>query len=162
MSIDFLPEPASRAWQKQAACRAEGVDLEVFFPEGSTAGVAEAREICAACPVARECLIDCMAYEGGKPAGSRHGMVAGMSPKQRHRLYERLRDRAKRRAAAVQEKPPVQKPQAKAWKPAQCGTRSGYQKHLREKTEVCGPCREANSAADRRLRNTGTTRAVVS
>lgn len=40
-----------------------------------------------------------------------------------------------------------------------CGTRPGYQRHLREGTEICGPCRKANSAADRRLQTTGTTRA---
>ena len=161
MSADFLPQPTGHAWQKRAACRAEGVDPEVFFPEGNAVGVAEAREICAACPVARECLIDCMAYEGGKPAGSRHGMVAGMSPHQRHRLYERLREQAKRHARPMQEKPPVQKPPAKTWKPAQCGTRSGYQKHLREKTEICAPCRQANTDADNRLRRTGTTKAAA-
>lgn len=39
-----------------------------------------------------------------------------------------------------------------------CGTRPGYQRHLREDTEICGPCRKANSAADRRLQTTGTTK----
>lgn len=39
-----------------------------------------------------------------------------------------------------------------------CGTRPGYQRHLREKTEICAPCRKANSAADRRLQTTGSTR----
>jgi hypothetical protein len=96
VSIDFLPQPTDPTWQKRAACRAEGVDPETFFPEGNVAGVAQAREICKGCPVAQSCLQDCMASEGGKPIGSRHGVYAGMSPKQRVRLYEKLRDRARR------------------------------------------------------------------
>ncbi|QDN57350.1 WhiB family transcriptional regulator [Streptomyces sp. S1D4-20] len=43
-----------------------------------------------------------------------------------------------------------------------CGTRNGYQLHLREKTEICPPCRRANADADNRLRRTGTTKAAVS
>jgi hypothetical protein len=42
-----------------------------------------------------------------------------------------------------------------------CGTRSGYQRHQREKTEICGPCRQANTDADNRLRRTGTTRVAA-
>jgi hypothetical protein len=42
-----------------------------------------------------------------------------------------------------------------------CGTRSGYQRHQREKTEICGPCRRANADADNRLRRIGTTLASV-
>ena len=32
---------------------------------------------------------------------------------------------------------------------AACGTRSGYQRHLRRNEEVCGPCREAARAYGR-------------
>lgn len=39
-----------------------------------------------------------------------------------------------------------------------CGTRPGYQRHLRERTQICDRCRQANSNADNRLRRTGTTR----
>ncbi|RPE40224.1 transcription factor WhiB [Streptomyces sp. Ag109_O5-1] len=42
-----------------------------------------------------------------------------------------------------------------------CGTRPGYQRHLRERTEVCGPCRQANTDADNRLRRSGSTKAVA-
>ena len=41
---------------------------------------------------------------------------------------------------------------------ARCGTRAGYQRHLKEGTEVCGPCRQANTDADNNLRRTGTTK----
>lgn len=42
--------------------------------------------------------------------------------------------------------------------PAVCGTRGGYRKHRRNKEKACDPCRQANNDADRRLRNTGTTK----
>lgn len=45
---------------------------------------------------------------------------------------------------------------------AECGTQSGYAKHLRERTEVCGPCRRAHADADARLRRTGTTKVLAS
>lgn len=154
----FLPQPPDSGWQKQAACRADGVDPKLFFPENNVAGVAMAREICKGCPVARACLAECMASEGGKNVGSRHGIYAGMSPKQRHRLYERLRDRAQRAGQTTESLP---KPEPKKREPAKCGTRSGYGKHLREKTEICGPCRQANTDADNRLRRTGTSKVAA-
>lgn len=42
-----------------------------------------------------------------------------------------------------------------------CGTRPGYQKHQREGTEICAPCRQANTDADNRLRRTGTTKQLA-
>lgn len=94
----FLPTPSNSNWQKQAACRADGIDPEIFFPEGNVTAIAQARAVCKGCPVVRACLADCLAREGGKGPGSRHGVFGGMSAKQRHRLYERLRDRAQRRS----------------------------------------------------------------
>lgn len=44
---------------------------------------------------------------------------------------------------------------------AECGTRSGYQRHVRERTEICPPCRQANTDADNRLRRTGTTKVAA-
>jgi hypothetical protein len=45
--------------------------------------------------------------------------------------------------------------------PARCGTNSGYAKHLRDKTEICGPCRQAHTDADARLRRSGTSKAAA-
>ncbi|MGW1433097.1 hypothetical protein ACWD6K_31315 [Streptomyces sp. NPDC002431] len=45
--------------------------------------------------------------------------------------------------------------------PAMCGTRSGYQKHRRDGETPCTACRHANADGDRRLRNTGTTKATA-
>jgi hypothetical protein len=38
-----------------------------------------------------------------------------------------------------------------------CGTRPGYAAHRRRGESACPPCRSANAAADRRLRETGTS-----
>lgn len=45
--------------------------------------------------------------------------------------------------------------------PVVCGTRRGYQKHRRNGEEACDACRYANTAADCRLRATGSTLAAV-
>lgn len=42
---------------------------------------------------------------------------------------------------------------------ARCGTRSGYQRHVRRGEPIDDACRRANTDADNRLRRTGTTKA---
>ncbi len=50
-----LPRIVERpAWQRYGACA--DVDTEVFFPERGGDGGAEAKAICAGCPVLRRCL----------------------------------------------------------------------------------------------------------
>ncbi|GAA3957107.1 hypothetical protein GCM10022384_07730 [Streptomyces marokkonensis] len=44
---------------------------------------------------------------------------------------------------------------------AHCGTRPGYQRHLKDCEEPCARCRRANADADNRLRRTGTTKAAA-
>jgi len=156
MSHDTGPVPANRRatdWRDAAACRTE--DPELFFPNpGDKAGAAAAKRICAACPVRAACLDDALAVEGGQGVESRHGVRGGMGPKARRSEYERRR---KTQPQTV----PEPKPARRKREPAKCGTRAGYQKHQREKTAICTPCRQANTDADRRLRNTGTTRAAA-
>jgi WhiB family transcriptional regulator, redox-sensing transcriptional regulator len=61
-------------WRSRAACKTADPDL--FFPEiGGNA--AAARAICAACPVAAECL----AYAVSVP--ERHGVFGGLSEEER-------------------------------------------------------------------------------
>ena len=146
-----------RAWLTQAACRADGVDADTFFHDNNAVFIAAARAICGPCPVRRQCLADCMRDEDGRSAKSRFGVYAGLTPRQRERLYHKHRNQSKKPAAQQS------KPAPKKRKPAdtKCGTRGGYQKHVRERTEICGPCRKANSDADNRLRRTGTTKAAA-
>ena len=41
--------------------------------------------------------------------------------------------------------------------PVQCGTRSGYDRHLRRGETTCQPCKQAKAAADRHYRLHGTS-----
>jgi hypothetical protein len=88
----------ARTGRPTAPARADGVDPDVFFPANTVDSIDKARAICAGCPVRQDCLIDCMRHEGGKAAVSRFGVFAGLSPRQRAALYQRLRDARKRKA----------------------------------------------------------------
>lgn len=92
-------EPA-RVWLAFAICRTEGTDPETFFPDNNAAKIARAKAVCETCPVRRECLIDCMAHEAGRSAKSRWGVYAGLTPRQRERLYHRLRSRRAKAASS--------------------------------------------------------------
>lgn len=90
-----------RAWLLQAACRREDIHPDEMFPDNNTAGIAHAKDICATCPVRRACLIDCMRTEGARSAKSRWGVYAGLTPRQRERLFHKLRSRTRARAKAA-------------------------------------------------------------
>lgn len=78
---DYDPAP----WTADAACKGEPTDL--FFPprgRGSAYDVAQAKAICAACPVSAECLA--YAYRNGERAG----IWGGLTPNERR---ADLRDR---------------------------------------------------------------------
>lgn len=72
-------------WTDLAACR--GVDPELFYPVSATGPaqmqVAEAKEVCAGCPVTADCLN--WALRAGEPAG----IWGGTTPDERR--YLRLR-----------------------------------------------------------------------
>jgi hypothetical protein len=145
----------TKGWRAQAICAQPDMadSLELFFPlPGDKAAAAAAKQICAGCPVRAACLDNVLAIEDGRGVENRHGISGGLSPKQR---YERSL-RAHKRAA-----PAEPKPLPKKREPAKCGTRAGYKKHQREKSAICGPCRQANTDADNRLRRTGTSRVAA-
>lgn len=75
-----------RAWVREAACA--GHDPELFFAEHATGSYAEARTICAACPVTTECLT--WAVE----TNTQFGMWGGLAPHQRAHLRRRRRHHA--------------------------------------------------------------------
>jgi len=65
-------------------CR--GVDPELFYPlETDKAGVQRAKEICSTCPALKVCLKDVMDAETGSHQ-YRHGIFAGLTPRQRYNL----------------------------------------------------------------------------
>lgn len=132
-------------WRDYAACRAE--DPEIFFPEGRKSGgdVRTAQAICHGCPVRIECGTTAI------KDGEFWGVWGGMSQNQ-------LRQQRRRTGSRTAAKPEAPKARRKSPEPAVCGTNSGHRKHVRDKTPICDPCRQAHADADARLRRTGTTK----
>lgn len=135
-----------QSWALRAICR--GYSLEVFFSE-SVSGIRHAKQICGVCPVRKECLDEVLRAEDG----SRYGVYGGMSASERTQLVKSMTEAAE----PVRPEPVTRSGRA----PAKCGTRSGYQRHLRERSRICAPCRQANTDAYNRLVRTGTTRAYA-
>lgn len=72
---------SERSWYRRAACR--GAPVELFFPDpdarrAEAALVAEAKAICARCPVREACLAEGM--------GEEHGIWGGTTPAERRAL----------------------------------------------------------------------------
>ena len=85
---DLMFEP-DEDWRESAACA--GTDDEFFFPVGDDDAAAEvAKSICAACPVAEDCLHSALA------PNQTEGVWGGMTGSERRRLRRRLRDRERR------------------------------------------------------------------
>lgn len=156
MSSRYSPDTLDRAtsWRDSALCAETPYNEYDWFPyPGDKPGLSMAKQVCSACPVRQACLEDALEVEGGRTSTDRFGVRGGLSPAGRRKVYER------RREIALQTQ--AEQPQRKTREPAKCGTRSGYQKHLREKTKICPPCRQANTDAYNRLVRTGTTRVAV-
>jgi hypothetical protein len=106
----FKPQP----WVADAACRG----LTTLFYSISTVDIAQAKKVCAGCPVIDECR------QAAQERPTRFGVWGGQSVKQQRAERIGVRGYAQR-------------------KPVPHGTNAGYQAHLRNGTPVCDPCREA-------------------
>lgn len=98
-------------WSLRASCRFE--DPAVWHPEGDSIWAHRvrvyrkqlndesqfARSVCARCPVLAECLEDVMLRERGAGVYGRHGIVAGLDPEERVRLYKTRMEQARKLAA---------------------------------------------------------------
>lgn len=101
---EFSRVAPSESWEARAACR--GVDPRVFDP--FTAGerlpvfrdrVADARRVCAACPVAAACLRSALAH---RDVGIRAGFLfSGHSPRSSAAMVARPKRRTPRRPVAA-------------------------------------------------------------
>jgi WhiB family redox-sensing transcriptional regulator len=140
---DTLPNALS--WALRAACR--GYDLADFFSD-SRASIRWAKSVCGRCPVREECLAEALRAEDG----SRYGIYGGFTPEERAELVAEVH------SAPPSEQPKQLPPPRTSRKPAPCGTRSAYQRHVRNGEPIDPACRAANTSADRRLRRTGSTR----
>lgn len=85
-TVDYKKHKVVRMkWRSKAAC--QGWDTNVFFPQRGHL-VAQAKRICADCPVTRECL------EWAEETSTYHGVFGGLSPNERERL-RRTKERAR-------------------------------------------------------------------
>ncbi|MFF3884097.1 WhiB family transcriptional regulator [Streptomyces sp. NPDC001914] len=69
-----------RDWRSRAQCLK---DPDLFFARETQV---VARKVCIGCPVRVECLDDILATERGEPDNRRHGVVAGLTGRERWRL----------------------------------------------------------------------------
>jgi len=88
---------ASEVWHRQAACRASGVDPDLFYgrdPENPNAArkrVRAAKRVCGRCPVRELCLADALARRepfgvwGGLSERERQELLAGRQPRRPRR-----------------------------------------------------------------------------
>jgi WhiB family redox-sensing transcriptional regulator len=73
----------SATWQDEANCR--GMDADLFFPERGES-TADAKAVCAVCPVKTECLDDALTSPTEK-----FGIWGGPSERERRRLRRNRR-----------------------------------------------------------------------
>lgn len=112
-------------WRDDAAC--QGSPVSLWYPELTNAQ-RPAKRICAACPVQAQCL------QHALDAGEAYGIWGGLNERERRHL--RRGDVKPAPRAVRHPRPPA------PFIHGRPGT-SGYQRHLREHTEPCTPCRAA-------------------
>ncbi|MFJ8633051.1 WhiB family transcriptional regulator [Streptomyces sp. NPDC093568] len=146
----------SRVWEASAACGERDADL--WFSRSSWP---TAVAICAACPVLDPCRAAVLQREKGLPRCRRQGVVAGLTGAQRHDLERAAnppRRQAPRSGESVDRAAPLDRAGPPRTRPAPCGTRAAYQRHLRRGEPVDEACRAANAREAGRYRRTGSTR----
>src|SRR5271154_4643012 len=80
---------SATTWRKQAACR--GLDVEAFYPiSEDEADAAEAKAICAECPVRQACLEHALASR------EREGLWGGPKEREGRRIVRQRRKSARR------------------------------------------------------------------
>ncbi|NGO69153.1 WhiB family transcriptional regulator [Streptomyces boncukensis] len=131
---DTLPPPRRRL--RQAACAAEGIDPDVMFPPRSNAAlVAEARAVCASCPVRPACL----AWALDHPRDAAYGVWGGLTEAERAAVLRRRQPRD----------PDHPRPPRTGGRPrAACGTPAAYDRHVRHHERIDDACREAKRRHD--------------
>ena len=78
---------SATTWRKQGACR--GISADVFYPDSEEEiDAAEAKAICADCPVRQACLEYALAHR------EREGVWGGATERERRRLIRQRRKSA--------------------------------------------------------------------
>ena len=85
--IEEVSPMIATTWRKQAACR--GLDVEAFYPvTEDDADAAEAKAVCAVCPVRQACLEHALAHR------EREGIWGGTTERERRRIVRQRRKSA--------------------------------------------------------------------
>ncbi|MFM9777060.1 WhiB family transcriptional regulator [Streptomyces scabiei] len=81
-----VPDTIARPheWLADAACRAEGIDPDAMFPSDSSTAIANAKRICAKCPVWQACLSDAL-----RTGDNEWGIRGGLRPHERRDLAKK-------------------------------------------------------------------------
>ncbi len=126
----MTPLTRAHAWQVFAACRTDDADPDLWYSDDA-GDQADAHRVCAGCPVLADCLDHALTLEGPAPASGRYGIVAGLGPHSRRRVYE------ERVTAAGQTL--VEAGHGGRRQRAACGTEAARRRHLRA-GEACLRC----------------------
>lgn len=105
-------------WQTEAACKTRR-DLDWFPARG--VNITPHREVCAGCPVNAQCLAEALS----RGSHEDFGVWGGTGQIERRAI--RRKNRTSRSAP-------------------QCGTRSGYARHMKWHEPACDECKAANAA----------------
>ncbi|MEV6180148.1 WhiB family transcriptional regulator [Streptomyces sp. NPDC052015] len=80
-----VPDTRPPSWLARVACR--GLN-DLMFPDNHAPGIADAKAVCAGCPVSRECLIDAI-----RTGDNEHGIRGGLRPDERRKVRQLAGDR---------------------------------------------------------------------
>lgn len=80
-----VPDTIARPhdWLANAACHAEDIDPDAMFPGDNATAIADAKRICATCPVWQACLSDAL-----RTGDNEWGIRGGLRPHERRDLAE--------------------------------------------------------------------------
>jgi hypothetical protein len=120
VTIRGNPDPVDMTWQNDtAACIGHPVDW--WFPADKV-NATTAKQICNTCPLIEPCKAHGIAHE-------RHGVWGGLTVRERQAL------RGKGNTPPLVLHRRINR--------AECGTRSGYNRHMRDQTKPCPECKAA-------------------
>ncbi len=126
-------------WHTHAACR--GMDPNLFFPDlGGSTGAANAKHVCATCPVQDHCL------DYALDNNERSGIWGGLGEPDRRKARRLRAVNAATPTGQLRDTVALQKRATRRRRAApEHGTYSGYRRHRRDGEPACDPCRQANA-----------------
>jgi hypothetical protein len=142
LSKDIMDEKINYGWQKSAACT--GMPIEAFYPAQGKTVSSKLVDMCTECPVKTECLDHALKYE-------EYGYWGNTGPIKRREMRKELGIELTMintlflASQYEHEKVEPIKIRKRIRKVAECGTRSGYNAHIRKKEPTCQACKDAQT-----------------